>query len=722
MKVMLQGMPINTVAFPRFSLHENEVFTITPDNKLPFYNVCGGTQDNNSLCAPSRTSMVHGITNNDWRIILGGDGYKAVSDPTDHNIVYTQYQYGGLARYDWRNQEAIYIAPHPESGENQYKWNWNTPIIISPHKSTRIYYAAEKLFVSDDRGDNWRVASPDLTRQLDRNKLKVMDRVWSVDSIAKNVSTSKYGSIIGLSESPIVEGLIYIGTDDGLIQVTEDGGKNWRKTEKFKGVPDMSLIEDVIASVHDENVAYAVIDNHKRGDEKPYIVKTADKGKTWKLLKTNLPARGTVHTIAEDHKDPNLLFAGTEYGLFFSQNGGKDWHQVKAGFPTIAVRDLEIQRRESDLVIGTFGRGIYILDDYSPLRTAATDVAKSDATLFPVKDAWQYIEGSLWGGTRKGSLGDQLFSADNPAYGAVFTYHLKDSLTTERDKRLKSEAAIAKEGGDTPYPSFDTLRAEDNEEAPSVIFTVKDSAGKTVRKIKGKTGKGLHRVAWDLRYDAPDAVSLSKRERMPWESEPIGSLAVPGTYSVSMAMRVKGKLQTVGEAESFTVKPLNLSPESEATDYQVTLAFQNKTSDLQRAVIGAGKVSSDISNRIKHMNVAMLRTSGATEAQEQRLRDIKAALVDVNTALHGDRTVARRAEPTPMSIRGRVNNIMFGHWGSTAPVGGMFHKSYDIAAAEFTGALKALKAVSADMDAFEAEMGEAGAPATPGRIPDWQPE
>ena len=700
-----------------------QFYRIQPDNAEPFYNVCGGTQDNNSLCAPSRTLDMHGVGNEDWTIILGGDGYEAQIDPTDPNIIYTQYQYGGLARYDRRTGERVYIAPQTGSGENAPKWNWNTPLVISPHNSERIYYASERVYRSDDRGDNWTAISPDLTQKIDRNELEVMGRVWSVDAIAKNDSTSKYGSIIGFSESTIMPGLLYVGSDDGLISVSEDGGDNWRSVNSFRGVPDMSLVEDVQASLHDENIAYAAVDNHKRGDFKPYLLKTTNKGKSWRLISGNLPERGSVHTVVEDHVDPNLLFVGTEFGLFFTQDGGEKWHQMKAGFPTIAVRDVEIQRRENDLVVGTFGRGVYILDDYSPLRSAAGDVVTARATLFPVKDPWLYVEGDQYGNELKGSQGDAYYTAENPPFGAVFTYYLNDAYQTKSALRRKNEREVEKEGGNTPYPSWDTLRAEDSEEAPKVYLTISDSGGNIVRRFAVNRMKGLHRVAWDLRLDAPQKVSLASSSGYspPWVRAPFGPLALPGDYSASLSVRQDGQITQLGSPQSFTVKPLNNSPEI-TNDRAALLAFQKKTADLRRAVDGASGVIGEMRVRISHLNAALVRTSTSTEAQKQTLISIRDELRLVRTMMNGDRTIASRNEATPMSISGRVGSIMFSHWRSQAPVTGGNLNAYEIASSEFAVALDRLRGIDQRLHAFEQELDQTGAPWTPGRVPTWKPK
>jgi photosystem II stability/assembly factor-like uncharacterized protein len=532
-----------------------QFYHVAVDMQQP-YNVYGGLQDNGSWRGPSDVWQGGGIRNHHWIAVGGGDGFETLPDSGDANFIYSMWQGGNLGRYDLRTGLTREIKPSPAEGVKP-RYNWNAGLAADPFHPGTLYLGSQMLHKTTDRGETWTAISPDLTTN---------NPDWQKEDsggLTPDVSGAEaFTTIITIAPSTVQEGVIWVGTDDGRVQVTRDGGKSWTSVEKniggsggsggSGGLPANTWVPAICPSKHDAASAFAVFDNHRRSDWTPYVYRTDDWGKTWKRLAGPETVRGYALSIEQDPVDRDLLFLGTEFGLWVSQDGGGHWMPWKSGLPTVSVMDLAIHPREHDLVIATHGRGVYVLDDIRPLRTLSAQTMAAPVHLFEIADAQQHAFRPEDGGF---ALGFTEFRGDTRPYGALLTYSLnrpglplqddekeRDRKEQEREAARRKAAATASKGEEPkgeekPAPAEkkgagDQDKKDEEDGGPKVEIRITDAAGKLVRHFKQPAKLGVNRAAWNLRRDAGRLFPSAT----PPDDDPAGTQVSPGAYNVTVKL------------------------------------------------------------------------------------------------------------------------------------------------------------------------------------------
>lgn len=534
-----------------------QYYHVALDNETP-YNVYGGMQDNGSWRGPNTTWETGGIRNWDFQEVGFGDGFGTIPVPNDPLTGYAMSQEGYLVRWNLRTGERKDIRPSPPQGTD-LRFNWNAAIAQDPFDANTVYFGSQFVHKTQNRGDAWTIISPDLTT----NKKEWQQQAKSGGVTPDVTGAENFTTIMTIAPSPVERGVIWAGTDDGRVHVTRDGGANWTSVEaNLKGVPANTWVPEIKASRYDAGTAFIVLDNHRRSDWTPYVFRTTDYGKTWTSLATS-DLRGYALSIEQDPVDADLLFLGTEFGLWVSQNGGKSWFRWTHGVPTVSVMGLAVHPREHDLVVATHGRAMYVIDDIRPLRTVTKESLAKPLDFFAIPEAQQYTARQKEGAR---FLGDAEFRGENEPYGALLTYSLSGTGLThptevkERERKEKEREAQRRprvsEAGvplDIPKePEAETIKkAEKAEESKPAVdekdtkvsIEVTDASGKVVRKFKGPANLGVNRTTWDLRRDA---FKQPKRDASIEADDSGSGPEMPaGVYTVTLKFRGNEARQTV---------------------------------------------------------------------------------------------------------------------------------------------------------------------------------
>ncbi|MGY8919686.1 MAG: WD40/YVTN/BNR-like repeat-containing protein [Flavobacteriales bacterium] len=687
-----------------------QFYKLAVDDAKPFYNIYGGTQDNNTQGGPSRTVNRNGITNADWYVVLGGDGHQPATEPGNPNIMYAQSQQGYINRVDRTTGESVSIRPQEGIDEPYERFNWDAPILVSQHDPKRLYFGTQRVWRSENRGDSWNTISSDLTKNEERLSLPIMGRIQSFDNAWDVYAMSTYNTITSLSESKTNENVLYAGTDDGVIQNTKDGGETWTKmtVDKLPGAPASAFVNDIKVDLHNENIAYVALDNHKFGDYSPYLYKTTSGGKKWTSIVDGIPEGTLVWRLVQDHINPNLLFLGTEYGVYISVNQGEKWHKFSKGLPTISVRDLAIQKRENDLVLATFGRSFYVLDDYSPLRDITEAMLEKEAHLFVPRKALQY--NPVRGGT--GSSGAASFAAKNPSYGATITYYLSDGHMSIKSKRQKTERKI--KTGDIPFPGWDALDKEISESRSEVVLMISDSNGKLVDVVSGPLRKGLHRVNWGLTSSIATTMNVSQSapRRSRWGRSSGGgmmSAVDPGSYQVTLYKRIGGVLTELSG-------PVNLEVERIRKNV-LTNPMANKHEEYNKAL-------AELTTSVRVSEHLFKKAIARVATYERSLKQVKENSVELTKSVYmlrqqmyrlqkdfgGSAAKAEIGEKDRLTLMDRLSSARGGYGGNSYGPTELHMQSFEMAKEMFDRAKPKMDAFIKQVHSLGQMLEKAGSP------------
>ena len=565
---------VDTMALGQF-------YEIGYDMETP-YNIYGGLQDNGSWGGPVRTLYRRGITNEDWFRVGGGDGFYTQVDPNDPTPLHVESQNGNVSRLDLETSERKSIRPEPEDESERYRFDWNSPILISPHNSQTIYYGGNRLFKSTDRGDTW-TRTDDLTREQDRDEMPIMGVEVTDDTPSRHDGISTFGQIISISESPRREGVLYVGTDDGNVQVSQDGGTSWQEVAGLiPDLPEGTYVSRVQASYHADTRVYATMDGHRSDDYSVYVYVSEDSGDSWRSLASNIPDGHTMNVIREHPRNENLLVLGGEFGAYITINRGGEWHQIKGAVPTVPVDDIAIHSRDNDLILGTHGRSIWVLDDMTPLEKLSEGVLASNLHLFDVRDAIGYRINN-----HKGNTGHKMFIAPNPPEGALIHYFLNDEV--------------------------------DGEDAVEV--TIQDGAGEVIRTLDAPGSVGLNRVNWDLRHEPP--VPLTGQGG--FGGSPPGPRALPGTYGVQVT--VGGRQATTSVKVSDDPR-INVSAADRRSQQDAMLRLGNLIARLTEAHQTAESLQTQLGSLAESLEDAEVpaSVSSLVESVSERVDDLEREL------------------------------------------------------------------------------------------------